>query len=103
MATNTAPARHIARDTHTGKHAVRGARRSGIFITRELAAMAETAPDRMIILWEFSGHVNGQPLYVRTRFVAQADRSLAGYSSDGQLAIVHPADRTLRVLTRSAA
>lgn len=98
--TITAPAQHIARDTYTGKHIARGARRSDIFTASELAAMAETMTNRTIVLWEFCGHVNGQPIYGRTRFVAQPDGSLAGYDSEGVCTIIHPADRKIRVITK---
>jgi len=86
----------IAPDTYTGTWTVRGTRRSDVFTAAELAAMA----DGVIVLWEFVGHVNGQPLWARTRFVGQADGSLAGYNSDGTRTIIHPADRKVRVLTK---
>jgi len=95
-ATITAPAARIAKDTYTGKWTVRGSRRSDVFTAAELAAMT----DGIIVLWEFSGHVNGQPLYARTRFVGQADGSLAGYDSDGTRTIIHPADRKIRIITK---
>lgn len=100
MTTTTMEAQHIASDTYAGKWTARGTRRSDVFTAGELAAMTETMTDRTIVLWEFSGHVNGQPLYVRTRFVGQADGSLAGYDSDGALTIIHPADREIRIITK---
>lgn len=100
MTTTTMAAQHIAPDTYAGKWTVSGTRHSDVFAAAELAAMTETMTDRLIVLWEFSGHVNGQPLYNRTRFVGQADGSLAGYDSDGALKVIHPADREIRIITK---
>jgi hypothetical protein len=100
MTTTTMEAQYIAPDTYAGRWTVRGTRRSDVFTAGELAEMAETMPDQTIVLWEFSGHVHGQPLYVRGRFVGQADGSLVGYDSNGARSIIHPADRKIRVITK---
>lgn len=100
MTMTTMAAQHIAPDTYVGKWTVSGPRHSDVFAASELATMTETMPDRLIVLWEFSGHVNGQPLYVRTRFVGQADGSLAGYDSDGTLNVIHQAGCAIRVITK---
>jgi hypothetical protein len=96
----TMAAQWIAPDTYVGKWMIRGTRRSDVFTASELATMATTMVDRIIVLWEFCGHVNGKPLYVRTRFVGQADGSLAGYNSDGTVSVIHPASRKIRVITK---
>lgn len=88
---------HIAADTYTGRHMIRSnKKRSGVFTAQELAAMASEARP----FWEFSGHVQGVALYVRTRFVGQPDGSLRGYDSTGRLVIIHPTDRKIRVITK---
>jgi hypothetical protein len=92
--TRTAPAMHIERDTYTGKHIVTGTHRTGVFQARELAV-----PGQIITVWESFGHVHGQAVYGRTRFVGQEDGSLAGYDSEGALKIIHPATRQIRVIT----
>ncbi len=88
---------YIAADTYTGRHTLRSnGKRSDVFTARELAAMT---PGEERPFWEFSGHVRGVALYVRTRFVGQEDGSLAGYCSEGRLVVIHPADRKVCVLT----
>lgn len=91
--------RHIARDTHTGRHMLTSNTvRSDVFTAAELARMA--ASGDVIVLWEYAGRVRtGKDLYVRTRFVGQEDGSLVGYAGDGHLSIIHPADRRIRVIT----
>lgn len=89
---------YIAADTYTGRHTLRSnSKRSGVFTARELASMAPASGE--LVVWEFSGHVRGVALYVRTRFVGQEDGSLAGYCSEGRLVVIHPADRKVCVLT----
>lgn len=99
-ATATTTPYAIARDTYTGHYYAKGTnRRADAFTARELAEMFGAG--REFIVWEFSGHSRtGRPLYVRTRFVGDAEGNLAGYDSEGRKVIVHPAARIIRVLTK---
>ena len=90
---------YITRDTYVGDSFVNASRKSGVFTAAELAAMADRETG-IVVLWEFSGHVHGRPLFGRGRYVAQADGSLVGYDSDGAMKIIHPADRKIRVMTK---
>lgn len=98
MKTTEAPD-SIKADRHPGKRQLTGtARRSDVFTAAELAT---TAPDGTpFTLWEFSGHVGGQPLWTRTRYIAQGDGSLVGYDAEGARKIIHPRDREIRILTK---
>lgn len=99
MATATAPAYITPDTTYTGRHTITSnRRRSDVFTARELAAM--TTPGVPLTLWEYHGTVHGVNLFGRTRFLAQEDGSLVGYSADGSRVIIHPADRKVRVITR---
>jgi hypothetical protein len=85
--------------TYNGRHTLRSnRRRSDVFTAKELSAMA--TPGTPLVVWEHSGTVQGVNLYVRTRFIAQEDGSLIGYSADGDRTIIHPADRRIRVMTK---
>lgn len=98
MTATTAPA-YIAPDTYTGRWTRQGNKiRSDVFTAAELAAMV--APDATLVVWEYFGTVRGLASYHRTRFVAQADGSLVGYSASGACTIIHPAGRRIRVMTR---
>jgi hypothetical protein len=101
-ATRTSPD-YLARDTYEGRWTRVGlaaGQRSDLFYARELAAMLGQDGQEFTV-WEASGHVRaGQPLFVRTRFVANADGSLTGYNAEGGVSVVHPADRVVGVLTR---
>jgi hypothetical protein len=101
-ATRTSP-NYIARDTYEGRWSRVGlpqGHRSDLFYARELAEMLGATGEPFIV-WEASGHVRaGKPLFVRTRFVANADGSLTGYNAEGGISVVHPADRVVGVLTK---
>lgn len=89
---------HIAADTYTGKARIRGNVRSGVFTSAELAAMIGAG--NTSALFEYSGHLrNGQPLYVRTRFYSDGAK-IYGYDAAGQMLIIHPAERKIRVHTK---
>lgn len=91
--------RFIAPDTYVGRWTRRirpGTHRNDLFTAAELATLF-TVP---AAIWEYSGGVGGRDLYVRTRYVGQADGTLAGYDSDGRCTIIHPADRKIRILTK---
>lgn len=89
--------KNITADTYTGRHTIVSDRRSDVFTARELSALA---CGKVVVYWEFAGHVNGRPLFCRHRFMPQADGSLAGFDSKGACKIVHPADREIRILTK---
>lgn len=95
----TAP-EYLSRDTYTGRHTLRSnSVRSDAYTARELAAFGTVG--EVMVLWESAGKMcYGVTLWVRSRFVPQADGSLVGYNAEGGRSIVHPADRTLRVLTK---
>lgn len=99
METTIEAPRHIAPETnYTGRYQRRGvpaAHRVSAFTASEIAGIASEGA-----IWEFSGHVQGRPLFSRSRYVALADGSLAMYSSTGALTGIHPAGRTLKVLAR---
>jgi len=99
MNTTTTAPRHIAPETnYTGRHQRRGvpaAHRVSAFTASEIARIASEG-----VIWEFSGHVQGLPIFSRSRYVALADGSLAMYSSTGARTGIHPAGRTLRVLAK---
>jgi hypothetical protein len=88
----------IAPDTYQGKHSTfRPA--AGIRPTAWKAAeLAELAPSGVI--WESFGHVNGCEGFGRSRYVADEAGNLHVYDSDGAKVAIHPAGRTLRILTR---
>lgn len=89
----------ITADTHTGRHTLRSNKvRSDVFTAQELAAMA--TPGTPLVLWEYHGTVRGVNLFGRTRFMAQEDGALVGYSADGSCVIIHPAARRIRVMTK---
>lgn len=100
---NTIAPEYIARDTHAGRHwfaGRTGARRTDVFTAAELAAMCPaTGPDGEFVLFEVVELANNRRMYKRTRFIADADGALHGYTSDGARVIIHPADRKLRILT----
>ena len=98
-ATVEAP-RYIAPETdYAGRYqrlGVPAAHRISAFTASEIAEIAGEG-----VIWEFSGHVQGRPLFSRSRYVALADGSLAMYSSTGARVGIHPAGRTLKVLARA--
>lgn len=98
-ATRTSPD-YIAADTHTGRWSrvgIPAGMRADTFTAAELATLFGAE----FTVWEHSGHVrDGRPLFVRSRFVPNADGSISGYDSHGRLVIVHPAGRTIGILTR---
>lgn len=99
---HTTTAARIAPSTHAGRWTRKGTpagMRTSRFTAAELADMLGQGGEPFTV-WEFSGHVNGQPLFHRTRLAAQPDGSLAAYSSEGQRVAIHPADRTLAILCR---
>lgn len=102
MIATATPARYIAKSEHQGswvKSATSGYRIDE-FTAGELAQMAP-AETGEINLWEASGsRQGGIQFFYRTRFVAQADGSIADYASDGHLVIIHPADRKIRIRTK---
>lgn len=105
MTATVTPACYIAKSAHQGrwtKVLKPGSFRMDAFSARELAT-AENIPTLEtgeFVLWEFSGTTRGGlAQFHRTRFVAQADGSLAAYAADGHLVIIFPADRVIRVLT----
>ena len=44
----------------------------------------------------------GKRLFTRARFLADTKGNLHGYDSNGRKVIIHPADREVRFLTRTA-
>lgn len=95
----TAP-KYLARDTYTGRHTLRSNRvRSATYTARELASFGKVG--EVLVLWESAGTMrDGVALYVRSRFIPQADGSLVGYDAEGGRSVVHPAERTVRVRTK---
>lgn len=102
MTATTAPARYIAKSAHKGAwvKTLASGYRIDAFTAGELAQMAP-AETGEINLWEASAsRQGGVQFFYRTRFVAQADGSIAAYASDGHLVIVHPADRKILIRTK---
>lgn len=99
----TAPARYIAKSQHKGdwvKVAMPGTYRIDTFTARELTDMSiPRVATGEFVLWEAGGTRQGDQFFYRTRYVPQADGSLAVYASDGHLVIIHPADRKIRIRT----
>lgn len=89
---------YIARDTYVGRHSVDrriGAVQAASFTASELAAMAPTG-----IFWESFGHpFPGYESFTRRRYMADAAGNLHMYDGDGARKQIHPADRSIRVLT----
>lgn len=87
---------YIARDTYTGRHSVlRVKATAASFTAAELAARSPSG-----IIWESFGHpFPGREGFARGRYVADAAGNLHVYDSDGAKEIIHPADRSIRVLT----
>jgi hypothetical protein len=92
-----APA-YIARDTYVGRHSIHRpvARvKAASFTAAELAAMNPTG-----IIWEsFGTTFPGRESFGRRRYIADAGGNLHIYDSDGARKQIHPATRTIRVLT----
>lgn len=85
---------YIAKDTYTGKHSVtRLNPKTSVYTAGELAAMASESA-----VFTYSGTVGGRSLFVRNRYVADADGNLYCYDSEGAWKGTHPAARRLRVL-----
>ena len=103
--TKTAPA-YISRDTYAGRWTTTKALSNPAYgIGRAFAAdlAADKGAGVEFVVWEFSGHTrSGERLFCRSRFVADAEGNLHGYDSNGRKVIVHPADREVRYLTRTA-
>jgi hypothetical protein len=97
MTTNEAPA-YIARDTYAGRHTIHRPNakvRAATYTAAELAALAPTG-----VIWEsFGATFPGRESFGRSRYVADAAGNLHIYNSDGGKTIVHPAGRSIRVLT----
>ncbi len=87
---------YIARDTYAGRHAVlRRNARAASFTAAEIAALAPTG-----IIWESFGYpFPGREGFGRSRYVAAPNGDLHIYAGDGHKVIVHPAARSIRVLT----
>jgi hypothetical protein len=89
---------YIARDDYTGRHAIHRpvARvKAASFTAAELAALAPTR-----IIWEsFGATFPGRESFGRSRYVAAPNGDLHMYDSEGAKVIVHPAGRSIRVLT----
>jgi len=104
--TDTTAPDYIDRDTYDGtwqttKAADNARYGIGRAFAYDLAATHGT--EAPFIVWEFSGHTrNGQRLFTRARFLADTKGNLHGYDSNGRKVIVHPADREVRFLTRTA-
>jgi hypothetical protein len=96
-AVTEAPA-YIARDEYAGRHAIHrpvAKVRAASFTAAELAAHAPTG-----VIWEsFGATFPGRESFGRNRYVADAAGNLHMYDSDGAKVIIHPADRSIRVLT----
>ena len=101
---DTAPATYIAKSEHRGTwvKTLASGYRIDAFTAREIAEMdLPRGATGEINLWEASAsRTGGVQFFYRTRFVAQADGSLAAYASDGHLVIIHPADRKIRIRTK---
>jgi hypothetical protein len=100
MITLTAP-EYLGRSTHTGRwtrtFSASARYAASAFTAGELATMHAGE----FAIWESAGHMrDGRELFCLSRFVPQADGSLVGYDADGRRIIVHPAERSLRILTR---
>jgi hypothetical protein len=99
---STSAAARIAADTYAGRWTRRGipaGHRADSFTAAALAAHFADMDE--IAVWESAGYTRGgYELFCRSRYVAQSDGSLAGYSAEGQRVIIHPADRRIRILTR---
>lgn len=69
-----------------------------IVLTMTAREVAEWASEGVI--WASFGHPRGRvgEHFKRDRYVAAPNGDLWVYSSDGSLAIIHPADRVLRIL-----
>jgi hypothetical protein len=92
---------HIAADNWTGTWTRRGipaGYRADTFTAAELSAHFG---QEEFVIWESAGQSRGgYELFCRSRYVAQADGSLAGYDANGRRVIIHPAARNLRILTK---
>lgn len=97
MTTQTAMPRRIAADTHTGKWSLPKPKghRISTFQAREIADFATEG-----VIWASFGHVNGQEMFSRERYLADTHGNLHVYGQHGGKVIVHPADRALRVLAK---
>lgn len=88
----------IDRDTYSGRHSVLrdpATVKAASFTAAELAALAPTG-----IIWESFGHpYPGKEGFGRSRYVATAAGDLHVYDSEGAKVIIHPAGRSIRVLT----
>ena len=95
LSRNNAP-EFIGKDDYQGRHTVAAGKRfrTTTWEARELAALSREG-----VIFVSFGHVGGVERFGRTRYVADAAGSLHCYDSDGAKKIVHPAGRTLRILT----
>lgn len=97
--TNTSAPDYTTRDTYEGVWTVtRPATHPQVaaYTAAEIAALSPTG-----IIWESFGHLrNGREGFGRTRYIADADGNLHTYDQTGRKLLVHPAARSLRVLTR---
>lgn len=94
--TKTEAPEFIARDTYADRHTVlRSNAKAASFTAAELAAFAPEG-----IIWESFGYpFPGREGFSRSRYVASPEGDLHIYDSDGAKKIVHPAGRSIRVLT----
>lgn len=94
----TAAPAHIARDAYTGRHSIHrktAAVKAASFTAVEIAAMAPTG-----VIWEsFGATFPGRESFGRSRYVADAEGNLHIYNSDGGKTLIHPATRSIRLLT----
>ena len=98
MTTTIFPApNYIPADDYKGRTAVYNVN-SDVFTAKELAEFigaGNTAP-----LFVYYGHLrNGKKLFARDRFYSDGEK-LYGYDSTGQLMIIHPAERKIRIHTK---
>jgi hypothetical protein len=88
----------IARDTHASCHSIHrpvAKVKAASFTAAELAALAPAG-----IIWQsFGATFPGRESFGRNRYVADAEGNLHVYDSEGAKVIIHPAARSIRVLT----
>jgi hypothetical protein len=89
---------YIPRDTYTGRHSIHrpvAKVKADSFTAAELAALAPAG-----VVWEsFGATFPGRESFGRSRYVADTEGNLHIYDSNGRKVLIHPAGRSIRVLT----
>lgn len=95
------PPAYVAPDAHVSEPPALGNWRPSVTVTvRELAAQPVNRQG-FLVIWEHVGSIDGVQQYERTRYLPQADGSMAGYTIAGNRFSHYPADHKIRILLRS--